>query len=319
MKSCLIENEAVIDRICIHFVFTGDPAEAERSQVLDKLREDLENKKYLIDQRFGRPVTMVIEFRSARTRKVGQTTYHRKTHSYPVQLDKSVTRAGLNGETMTICFIRLVDLHTMYREMGPRFFERNIRAALPEDEAVNRSIQQSLKRIVIEGKEDAKVFAFNHNGVTLFAELLTTTEITEPRLLNGAQTVTTFARFLKANAANKLLTERQDVLEKIHVMCRIITDATPEFVTNVTINNNRQNPVDPWNLHANDMIQLEIQDKFRDDLGIYYERQERAFANLSDEDLEGTGHHRIQGGRANAAGAYIHCKRRRDRQTDAFS
>jgi hypothetical protein len=48
IKSCLIENEAVIDRVCIHFVFTGDPKEAEGSKVLDKLREDLENKKYLI-------------------------------------------------------------------------------------------------------------------------------------------------------------------------------------------------------------------------------------------------------------------------------
>jgi hypothetical protein len=56
IKSCLVENEAVIERVLIHFVFNGDPAEAERSQVLDKLREDLENKKYLIDQRFGRPV-----------------------------------------------------------------------------------------------------------------------------------------------------------------------------------------------------------------------------------------------------------------------
>jgi len=56
IKSYLLENEAVIDRVCIHFVFLGDPAEAERSQVLDKLREDLENKKYLIDQRFGRSV-----------------------------------------------------------------------------------------------------------------------------------------------------------------------------------------------------------------------------------------------------------------------
>jgi hypothetical protein len=37
------------------------------------------------------------------------------------------------------------------------------------------------------------------------------------------------------------------------------------------------------------MIQLEIQDKFRDDLGIYYERQEKAFANLSDDDLEEQG------------------------------
>jgi hypothetical protein len=290
LKSCLIENEAVIDRVCVHFVFTGDPAEAERSQVLDKLREDLENKKYLIDQRFGRPVTMVIEFRSARTRKVGSTTHIRKTHTYPIRLDDTVTRGGPNGETMTIGFIRLVDLHAMYREMGERFFERNIRAALPEDEAVNRSIQQSIKRIVLDDKEDAKVFAFNHNGVTLFAEALSATEgqskVTEPRLLNGAQTVTTIARFLKANEGNNLLTERRDVLENIHVVCRIITDATPEFVTNVTINNNRQNPVDPWNLHANDMIQLEIQDRLRDDLGIYYERQERAFENLSDEDLE---------------------------------
>lgn len=293
LKSCLIENEAVIDRVCIHFVFAGDPAEAERSQVLDKLREDLENKKYLIDQRFGRAVTLVIEFRSARTRKVGSTSHLRKTHTYPISLDEMVTRAGPNGESMTIGFIRVVDLCTMYREMSERFFERNIRAALPEDEAVNRSIQQSIRRIVLDGKDDPRVFAFNHNGVTLFAEALATLDgqfkITEPRLLNGAQTVTTFARFLKANEGNKVLTERRSELERIHVMCRIITQAPPEFVTMVTINNNRQNPVEPWNLHANDMIQLEIQDKFRDELGIYYERQERAFENLSDEDLEEQG------------------------------
>lgn len=293
VRSCLIENEAMIDRVCIHFVFTGDPAEAERSQVLDRLHEDLENKKYLIDQRFGRPVTMVIEFRSARTRKVGPTTHLRRTNAYPVQLDDTATRTGPNGETMTIGFIRLVDLDSMYREMGQRFFERNIRAALPEDEVVNRSIHQSLKRMVIDGKEDAKNFAFNHNGVTLFAEALSATDgsftITEPRLLNGAQTVMTFYRFIKANEGTKLLAERRGVLESIRVMCRIITDALPEFVTAVTINNNRQNPVDPWNLHANDMIQLELQDKFRGDLGIYYERQERAFENLSGEDLEEQG------------------------------
>lgn len=138
----------------MHFVFTGDPAEAERSQVLDKLREDLESEKYLIDQRFARPVTMVIEFRSARTRKVGTASHVRVTRTYPIQLEEVVSRTGPNGERMTVGFIRLVDLHGMYREMGQRFFERNIRSALPEDEAVNRSIQQSLKRIVIDAKED---------------------------------------------------------------------------------------------------------------------------------------------------------------------
>jgi len=293
IRSCLIENEAVIDRICIHLVFTGDPAEAERSQVLDMLREDLENKKYLIDQRLGRPVTLVIEFRSARTHQVSPTSHLRKTHTYSVQLDETVTRTGPGGEAMTIGFIRLMDLYAMYQDMDQRFFERNIRAALPEDKAVNRSIRKSLRRIVIEDKDDPRVFAFNHNGVTLFAEALSLgdpqAQITEPRILNGAQTVTTFAKFLAANGGIRLLSERRRALHSIHVMCRIITDASYEFVTTVTVNNNRQNPVNPWNLHTNDMIQLEIQDKFRDDLKIFYARQERAFENLTEEVLEEQG------------------------------
>jgi len=293
LKSCLIENEAVIDRVCIHFVFMGDPAEAERSQALDKLREDLENKKYLIDQRFGRPVTLVIEFRSARTRRVGSTTHLFKTHTYPLQLDETISRPGPNGEQMIIGFVRLLDLYEMYREMGQRFFERNIRAALPADEAVNRSLQKALRRIVIDATDDPRVFVFNHNGVTLFAEALSRDDgrfkITEPRLLNGAQTVTTFARFMKDNEGNNRLHARQGALEAIHVTCRIITNAAREFVTTVTINNNRQNPVAPWNLHANDMIQLELQDKFRNELEMYYQRQEGAFENLSDDDLEEQG------------------------------
>lgn len=293
LKSALTENEAVIDRVCLHFVFMGDPEEAERSQVLESLREDLENKKYLIDQRFERPVTMVIEFRSAKSRKVGSGSHIRRTHTYPANLSQVITHEGPEGERMAVGFIRLLDLDRMYQEMGQRFFERNIRAALPESEAVNRSILQSLRRIVLEGKDDASVFAFNHNGVTLHAEALNVDDvegrIIEPRLLNGAQTVTTFGRFLKSSERDGRLAERRAELDRVVVMCRIITSATPAFVTMVTINNNRQNPVEPWNLHANDLIQLSLQDKFREDLGIYYERQENAFTNLSDEELEEQG------------------------------
>jgi AIPR protein len=76
------------------------------------------------------------------------------------------------------------------------------------------------------------------------------------------------------------------VLGSLYVMCRIITNAKPEFITTVTINNNRQNPVEPWSLHANDTIQLELQDNFREELKMYYERQQGAFDNLSDEYLD---------------------------------
>lgn len=293
IKSCLVENEAIIERVFIHFVFNGDPEEAERSPVLDKLREDLENKKYLIDQRFGRPVTLVVEFRSARSRRVGGAVHVRKTRTYPINFEEALTRTGPDGEVLTVGFLRLMDLYKIYEDMGQRLFDRNIRAALPEDEAVNRSLAQSLKRIVLDGSESPGVFAFNHNGVTLSAEALssdgTSYRVTEPRLLNGAQTVATLSRFLKGNAGNQKLTQRRETFDNIHVLTKIVTEATPAFVTTVTVNNNRQNPVEPWNLRANDDIQLELQEKFAQELGIYYARQENSFENLSDDDLEDLG------------------------------
>lgn len=293
LKSCLLEYEGMVERVCIYFVFMGDPAEAERSSVLEKLREDLENKKYLVDQRFGRSVTLVIEFRSGRTGKVGSASHLRKTNTYTLHLEQPLTRNGPSGEVMTVGFVRLADLHAMFRDMGQRFFDCNIRSALPEGKAVNRSIAQALKRIVLDRKDLPSVFAFNHNGVTLSAEALAWIEgdhqVTEPRLLNGAQTIITVDRFLKSNEGNAGLVSGLSVFHDISVLCKVITNATSEFVTSVTINNNRQNPVDPADLHANDMIQRELQDKFRNDLEIYYERQENAFANLSDEELEEQG------------------------------
>jgi hypothetical protein len=72
-------------------------------------------------------------------------------------------------------------------------------------------------------------------------------------------------------------------------MARIVKSREDEFLKKVTINNNRQNPIMPWNLTAKDFIQIYFEDKFREDLGIYYEIRENAFANLTDEDLEQIG------------------------------
>jgi hypothetical protein len=194
---------------------------------------------------------------------------------------------------MHLAFIRLADLHRMYCDLGPRFFDSNIRYGLGEGEAVNRAISGALRKILIEATQQPSVFAFDHNGITLFAERVEHHDgqcrLTAPRLLNGAQTVTTLAGFLDKNKDNPKLKEGQEALKSISVLCKVITDADQKFVTRVTVNNNRQNPVEPWNLHANDIIQLELQEKFRSDVGIYYERQENAFAQLGIEDLEDYG------------------------------
>lgn len=293
IKSCLIENTAVIDRVLIHFVFLGDPQSAEQSPVLDKLREDLENKKHLVETALGRPVPLVIEFKSARTKKIGGSTQVRKSYAYPIHLTDHVARSGPTDESLHVGFVRLVDLNAMFADMGQRFFERNIRASLPAESSVNRSLERTFRNVVLDQKTSPLAFSFNHNGVTMSAEVLKETDsgwrITEPRLLNGAQTVTTFARFLKANETNPKLKDNRGTLEALTVLCRVVTGATQDFVTSVTINNNRQNWVKPWNLHANDMIQLELEEKFRGDLNLYYERRENSFENLSDEDLEEMG------------------------------
>src|SRR5258706_9418431 len=84
LRSCLIENRSMIDQVCFRFVFTGDPEEAERSKLLDKLREDLENKKYLVDQFFGeRKVGFGVEFRRSSGR-VGVDRRPRQTTTFDV-------------------------------------------------------------------------------------------------------------------------------------------------------------------------------------------------------------------------------------------
>lgn len=111
-----------------------------------------------------------------------------------------------------------------------------------------------------------------------------------PRLLNGAQTLSSVAKFLDLQAENPLLKKNLDRLNAITVLAKIVEDdPSGEFVTQVTISNNQQNPVPPWALRAMDQRQLDLADKFREELAIFYSRQEGTFGNLSDEEREELG------------------------------
>lgn len=292
LRACIQENKNLIDQVCFRFVFTGEPAEAERSQVLDNLREKLENQKYLIDGFFKQDVGLIVDFRSSSGR-IGAVSVPLHSTRFTIPVKEVMAASGPNGQQLHLGMIRLADLQRMHANLGSRFFDRNIRYGLGEGEAVNRAISRALQQIVIDAAEEPEVFCFDHNGITLFAEHIEWENgqctLTAPRLLNGAQTVTTASGFLEANKKNPQLDANIDRFEGIRLVCRIIVKADSKFVTRVTINNNRQNPVEPWNLHANDEIQLELQDKFTEDLGIYYERQENAFQQLSVDDLESLG------------------------------
>lgn len=79
----------------------------------------------------------------------------------------------------------------------------------------------------------------------------------------------------------------QRMLEETKVMARIIQSKDDAFLQRVTINNNRQNPIMPWNLRANDLVQISLEEIFAKH-GIYYERRENAYKNIMEEDIEGS-------------------------------
>lgn len=293
LVSCIQENSAIIDQVFLRVIMAGGLDELEKSEYVKNLLEQIEDKKYLIDRFFnGRTVRFSYDQRSISGSDIRMGTTSR-VYEYSLDIGQILSQSGSGGEKMAIFFMRLTDLLAMYREMGSKFFERNIRYGLG-DNYVNRSIAASFKRIVLEGKEQPGVFAFNHNGVTIAAQEVRTEgnrcHIVSPRLLNGAQTVTTFDSFCKGinfSKENPDYEKYSRTIEGIKVLCKTITDAQSQFITTVTINNNRQNPVAPWDLHANDDIQLQLQDKFRSVLGIYYERQKNAFADIDPEEENG--------------------------------
>lgn len=281
-----------INRVSLCLVYNGNVDEAQNSMILKSLCEDLESKKYFIDDFFGKEIKFSIQFSSNETKDLREVVKNIATYRYTIDFSNSIQHSNNNGENLNIGFMRLVDLRNMYKEMKYRLFDKNIRFGLSPDNAPNKSIKKSLINM-LAGKETPQEFTFNHNGMTLYVERIELfgdkAEIVEPRILNGAQTITVFDNFIRSNEGNKDFKKNAAVLDEIKVLCKIISNADSNFVTNVTICTNKQNPVEPWNLRASDFIQLQFDDKFRRELGIFYERQENAFESLQEMGFEGTG------------------------------
>jgi len=289
LMTCISENSSIIDKVLIHLVFNGDPIKAEQSKVLDLLRERLESKKYIIDRYFGRQIDMIFQVIS-NEKTLGHPFLRKQSAVYNVELESLLKVANQNDE-LVVTFISLDILHKMYSDLGEKFFEKNIRSGLDDGKMTNGEIKKSLHKILVT-KEPPEYFTFYHNGVALTAQELEfdgqLLKMTEPRLLNGAQTVKTIKQFVEEENKKQSHDDNkvQELLNGIKVMTRIVRSREEEFLKRVTINNNRQNPIMPWNLRANDVVQLQLEEQFRDKLGIYYERRENSLANLSDEDLE---------------------------------
>jgi AIPR protein len=210
---------------------------------------------------------------------------------FKIDVGGDVLVEGPEGQLMHAGFISLEELHNMFKIMGVRLFDRNIRAPLARRDgskstSVNQKITETLRRIILDQTLLPSAFSFMHNGVTLYAQRLIGKhgqyEITEPRILNGAQTVATVAQFAERFAENPKF--NIGALREVKVLCKIVANADDEFIRAVTVSTNRQNPVHPANLRANDPVQLQIADWLREN-SFLYERQENSAAWQDPDEL----------------------------------
>ena len=122
LRNCLQENRFIIDQIYFRFVFTGNASEADRSLVLEKLREDLENKKYMVDQFFGdRKVEFIVQFHSSDSGRGGEGIKPPPKTKFNMPLTDLVVMDGPSGQKMHIGFIRLTDLNKMHKTLALAF------------------------------------------------------------------------------------------------------------------------------------------------------------------------------------------------------
>lgn len=289
-KADFRECQSIIKRVYFHMVFKGDLEKAENSKGLDYLVENIRDKTHVIENALGcRHIDLFVEFVSDNTRRPSRPIV---LDTFKIRFKSASSIQSQDGtKSLHVGYMPLMDLYRIYLALGQRLLDRNIRSVLDPKNPPNKKIKDTLSRMILRGEESCELFPFYHNGITLAAEKLdfgdNIAEIRVPRLLNGAQTVASFEQFIETNKDNAAMTQNMEALDQINVLTKIvITDLFSDFVTAVTISNNQQNPVEPWNLRANDKIQCDLQDKFYEQAKISYSRQEKAFEKLSIEERE---------------------------------
>jgi len=185
---------------------------------------------------------------------------------------------------LEIVFLYLSSLVELFRIRGNRLFEKNIRLYLNTKEARTRlehPLENTLEKMC-SGELDPKLFPFYHVGVTLTAGSCAPVpergfSLETPFVINGCQTINIADRFLrhlekeKERAAAKI-----EKFRKIPVLAKIVIGATDEQVREIANCNNRQNPIESWQLFSNDPVHVEIEMALAS-VGVFYERQKGKF------------------------------------------
>jgi hypothetical protein len=191
-----------------------------------------------------------------------------------------------NNSHLDLAYIPLYNLVQLYRQRGDLLFHKNVRLSLLEyKDAKNRVVSPMIETLnsICTGKQSPNIFPFYHVGITLAAtvnkgdqpDLLA---LESPYVINGCQTITIADAYLKEIEKGNS-NEKTAKFKEINVIAKIVIGTTDDELREITNCNNRQNPIENWQLFSNDPIHIEIEESLKE-CGVFYDRQKGKFNAL---------------------------------------
>lgn len=169
------------------------------------------------------------------------------------------------------------DFYNAWRKYEWNLFDLNVRLQIHNSQ-INKRIIASLKK-----SKSQKIFHHLNNGITIvcrsykFDNAKKLIRLEEPQIINGCQTVCAIR-----DAYEDLAPHEQKMFEEnTRIQVKVIANVDPEFVGQIVITTNDQNPMAPRNLKSNSAEQKKIQADFRQLADKwFYERKEGEWKSL---------------------------------------
>lgn len=171
-----------------------------------------------------------------------------------------------------ILLVRPKLIFELFTKYGFALFYNNIRNPLFKSN-FNENIAMTIK-------DNPFQFWYFNNGITAISDHINKIRtgskkvtVTGLQIINGAQTV--FSIYNSYKNANP--SDRAKMDSDAAISFRLLKSGGKDFDLNVTRYTNSQNPVSERDFHANDEVQIHLQNDFLDNTGIWYERRRGEF------------------------------------------
>jgi hypothetical protein len=198
--------------------------------------------------------------------------------SFDIRLNYDSSQDLLAHDNYCYLLARAFDFYEAFSERGWALFDWNVRFQL-HNSPINKRIVGTLQ--TARGR---KSFHHYNNGLLITCKAYKNDKtrqrltLTGPQIINGCQTVRAICEAYDALTP----VERQDFRDRTRVQVKIIGTTDLDFIGELVVSTNDQNPMKPRNLKSNSSEQRNIQRSFKSlPRSWFYQRKDGEFQSLA--------------------------------------